>query len=383
MFNLRIRKKMTELANTRQTSTPLQPAGRHVASFIRLLFTVLLCATAVMAPAQESGTLAGTVADPSGAVVSGARVSIQNLDTQTTRVVTSNAGGAYVAPSLAAGNYAITVNAPGFRELKRTGVHVTGATTVTVDLQLVVGEQNEVVSVASTTPLLQTLTAEVSALVDSNQMVALPLATRDFTDLVLLTPGAHVGSASNLAELGSPYAMRGGANYSVNGSIAAGNSYLIDGLFDRNQWLNTLVMVPVVDSILEYRVLTSNYSAEYGEAAGAVTTVETKSGTDSLHGNIWEFFRNDKLNANNYFNKKSGIARPGFHRNEFGGTIGGPIIHHKTFFFADYQGIRASQPVTTTSTIPTAAQALNQRPRKTLGFETPASKLQASVASTG
>jgi hypothetical protein len=142
----------------------------------------------------------------------------------------------------------------------------------------------------------------------------------------------------------------------VNGSVAAGNTYMVDGIFDRNFWLNTLVVVPIVDSIQEYRVMTSNYSAEYGDAAGALTEVDTKSGSNSLHGTFWEFLRNTDLNANNYFNNLNHVARPPFHRNQFGLTLGGPILHNKTFFFVDYEGIRASQPLTATSTLPTLAQ---------------------------
>ena len=173
---------------------------------------------------------------------------------------------------------------------------------------------------------------------------------------MLLTPGAHTGSASNLAEGGSAYSIRGGANFSVNGSIAAANSYLIDGIYDRNQWLNTLVMVPVVDSIQEYRVITSNFNAEFGEAAGSITTVTTKSGSNSFHGSAWEFLRNDVMNANSYFAKQNGIRRPPYRRNVFGATLGGPIFRQHTFFFGDYQGIRQSVPQTFTTTIPTLAQ---------------------------
>ncbi len=115
-------------------------------------------------------------------------------------------------------------------------------------------------------------------------------------------------------------------------------------------------MVPVVDAIQEYRVMTSNYSAEYGESAGAVTEVETKTGTNQLHGDVWEFLRNDKLNANTFFNNLNGVSRPGFQRNEFGATIGGPIVRNRTFFFGDYQGIRLKQPQTSISTIPTLAE---------------------------
>src|SRR3954447_18500902 len=316
----------------------------------------LLLAMAFPAHAQDTATLVGTITDQSGASVPEAQVVVTNIATQFTRTVQANANGQYVASAIPTGSYLITVTKPGFQRLEHTGVQLTAASTLSVDLQLRIGSQNQTVSVTATTPLLQSQSAEVSSLVDSRQMIALPLVSRDFTDLVLLSPGAHVGSAGNLAEGGSPYAMRGGANYSVNGALAAGNSYLIDGLYNRNLWLNTLVIVPVVDAIQEYRVLTSNYSAEYGESAGAVTEVSSKSGTNEFHGSAWEFLRNDKLKANTFFTNRGGIARPGFRRNEFGAVVGGPIIRNKTFFFGDYQGIRLTQPQTYVSTIPTLAQ---------------------------
>ena len=306
--------------------------------------------------AQDTATIVGTVTDQSGAFVAGAQVTLVNQATQFTRVVETNASGQYVASSIPTGSYVITVLNTGFKQIKRSGIQLTAASTLTVDLKLSLGAETQTVSVFGTAPLLQEQTAEVSGLVDGRQMVALPLVSRDFTDLVLLTPGAHVGSAANLAQGASGYSMRGGADYSVNGSVSGGNSYLVDGVFDRNLWLNTLVMVPVVDSIQEYRVMTSNYSAQYGDAAGAVTEVDTKSGGNELHGDVWEFLRNDRLNANNYFNNLNHVPRPGFHRNQFGGTLGGPILRNKAFFFLDYEGIQASQPQTATSTIPSTAQ---------------------------
>ncbi|MFP5208039.1 MAG: carboxypeptidase-like regulatory domain-containing protein, partial [Acidobacteriota bacterium] len=242
--------------------------------------------------AQVTATLAGTVTDQTGAVVPDADVSLVNEATHFTRAVKTNSSGEYVAYALPPGSYSITVSKAGFQQLERTGVQLAVATTVTVDLQLKVGEATQTVAVTGAAPLLQTQTSTVSSLVDSRQMLALPLASRDFTDLVLLTPGAHLGTAANLAAGGSGYAMRGGANYSVNGSVAAGNSYEVDGVFDRMLWLNTLVIVPVVDSIQEYRVLTSNYPAEYGNAAGTVTEVATKAGGNQFHGDLWEFVRN-------------------------------------------------------------------------------------------
>jgi hypothetical protein len=336
--------------------------GRSKQSFFTLAIqAIALVGFSLLFPivaihAQVSATIAGTVSDQSGAVVPEADVMLVNEATQFTRAVQTNANGEYVASAIPIGNYSITVSKAGFQQIKRVGVQLAVATTVTVDLQLSVGAATQTVAVTGTAPLLQTQTSTVSGLVDPQQMLAIPLASRDFTDLVLLTPGAHLGTASNLQAGGSGYSMRGGDNYSVNGSVAAGNSYMVDGVFDRMLWLNTLVVVPVVDSIQEYRVMTSNYSAEYGNAAGTVTEVATKAGSNELHGDAWEFVRNTDFNANNFFNNLNKIPRPAFHRNQFGLTIGGPIRKNHTFFFGDYEGIRAAQPVTTTYTIPTLAQ---------------------------
>ncbi len=309
-----------------------------------------------MLRAQETASIVGTVTDQSGALMPGAKVTLVNRETQFTRVVETNTSGQYVASAIPTGGYTITVEKAGFKQLRRTGIQLTLASTLTVDLQLSVGAVTQTVAVSGTPPLLHTQSAAVSGLVDSRQMLALPLVSRDFTDLVLLTPGAHIGTAGNLAEGGSGYSMLGGDNYSVNGSVAAGNTYMVNGIFDRNLWLNTLVIVPIVDTVQEYRVMTSNYSAEYGDAAGALTSVDTKSGSNSLHGDLWEFLRNTDLNANDYFNNRNHVPRPAFHRNQFGFTLGGPILRNKTFFFVDYEGIRASQPRTATSTIPTTAE---------------------------
>jgi hypothetical protein len=322
----------------------------------KLYALLLLLPMSIPLHAQQTGSIVGSVKDPSGAAIPDANITFVNASTQLQRVVKSNGLGEYVASALPTGQYSVTVEKAGFRKLERTGLTLTTANTLTVDLDLQVGSEMQTVEVSAQASLLQSQSGTVSALVDSRQMVNLPLATRNFTDLVLLTPGAHTGSASNLGEGGTAYSIRGGANFSVNGTSAATNSYLIDGLYNRNQWLNTLVIVPIVDSIQEYRVLTSSFNAEYGESAGAVTLVTTKAGSNHFHGAAWEFLRNDRLNANTYFAKRSGLARPKYNRNVFGGNIGGPIWRDHTFFFADYQGIRQHTPVTSTTTIPTQAQ---------------------------
>ena len=321
--------------------------------FILTLIFALACTHEIFAQAQ-SGTIVGTLADQSGGVIPGANVKLVNDETQFTRMAVTNAEGQYVAYSVPTGTYTITVEQAGFQKLVRSSVRLTAADTVTIDLQLTLGSVEQTVQVTAETPLLQAQTATVSSLVTNQQMVEMPLNGRTFTALLKLSPGAYTGSSGNLTT--SPYAMRGDVNISVNGSSAQNNSYLIDGMVNRNLWLSTLIMVPTVDSIQEVRMLTSNYSAEYGAAAGAVTIVQTKSGTNKLHGSAYEFLRNNKLDANSFFNNRSGVAKPAFQRNEFGGTIGGPIRRDRTFFFGDYQGIRLRQPRTIVSTIPTLAQ---------------------------
>jgi hypothetical protein len=300
-----------------------------------------------------NGTIVGTVTDQAGANVPNATITLSNDATGFRRTAVSNESGQYVAYSIPTGIYTLTIVQTGFETLVRSGVEVTAAATVTVDLKLSLGDVKQTLEVNAAAPLVQDQSATVSSLITNRQILEIPLNGRTFTSLVLLSPGAYTGSANNLTT--SPYAMRGSTNISVNGSSPQNNSYVIDGIFNRNLWLSTLIMVPTVDSIQEFRVLTSNYSAEYGAAAGSITVVQTKSGTNDYHGSAYEFLRNDKLDANTFFNNRQGIARPGFRRNEFGATTGGPIRKDKTFFFADYQGIRLRQPQTITSTVPTLA----------------------------
>lgn len=322
-------------------------------SVVRILLCLAAAAVAALSQVQ-SGTIVGTVSDQAAAAAANARVTLVNEGTRFSRTVATNEYGQYVATSMPTGAYSVTVELQGFQKLVRSGLQLTAADTLTVDLQLHVGSVQETVEVKETAPLLQSQTAAVTSLVTNQQMIEMPLNGRTFTSLLKLSPGAYTGSSGNLAT--SQYAIRGDVNISVNGSSAQNNTYLIDGMVNRNLWLSTLIMVPTVDSIQEVRMLTSNYTAEYGAAAGAITVVQTKSGTNSFHGSAYEFLRNDRLDANTFFNNRSGVGKPAFRRNEFGGTAGGPIRKDRTFFFADYQGIRLRQPRTVISTIPTLAQ---------------------------
>lgn len=327
---------------------------RLALSILALILSAGPALNGVLHAQAQSGTIVGTVTDQAGAVIPEARVTLVNEATRFTRVAVTNASGQYVAYSIPTGAYTISVEQSGFQKLVRSGVRLTAADTVTADLTLTVGSVQETVQVTAETPLLQSQTATVSALVNNQQIVEMPLNGRTFTALLKMSPGAYTGSSNNLTN--SPYAMRGDVNVSVNGSSAQNNSYLIDGMVNRNLWLSTLIMVPTIDSIQEVRMLTSNYSAEYGAAAGAVTIVQTRSGTNRFHGSAYEFLRNDKLDANTFFNNRAGVRKPSFRRNEFGGTFGGPIRRDRTFFFADYQGIRLREPRSIVSTIPTLQQ---------------------------
>ncbi|MBL8219193.1 MAG: carboxypeptidase regulatory-like domain-containing protein, partial [Bryobacterales bacterium] len=308
---------------------------------LRTLVSLLLLASPALFGQAQSGTIVGTITDPAGAVISAAKVTLVNEGTNFTRSVSTNESGQFVAYSVPTGAYSITVEQSGFQKLVRSGIQLTAADTLRIDLQLTVGSVQETIEVTESTPLLQSQTAVVSSLVTNQQMVEMPLNGRTFTALLKLSPGATTGSSGNLTT--SPYAMRGDVNISVNGSSAQNNSYLIDGMVNRNLWLSTLVMVPTIDSIQEVRMLTSNYSAEYGAAAGAITIVQTKSGSNQLRGSLYEFLRNDKLDARNWLAPSRALTR----QNEFGVTVGGPVFlpklyngKNRTFFFADYAGLR-------------------------------------------
>lgn len=320
---------------------------------IRPVVVLALAAVQVFGQA-ESGTVVGAVSDQAGSSVAGAAVTVLNTGTGFTRTLTTNDQGQYTAINFPPGQITITVEKSGFNRLVRSGIQLTAAEALTVNLQLQVGDVQQSVEVRATAPLLEAQSAAVSNLVDNRQLAELPINTRQFTALTVLSPGAYVGSSGNLA--GAVYGLRASNNFSVNGSQASNNSVLIDGMVNAGLWLNNNVMSPTIDSIQETRNLTSNFSAEYGSAAGMVTVVQTKSGTNAIHGDGYEYLQNADMNANNFFSNRNGLSRVGARRNEFGGTVGGPIKRDRTFFFGDYQGLRIATPITTyNALLPTTA----------------------------
>jgi hypothetical protein len=304
----------------------------------------------------QNGTIVGTVTDQAGSVVPNVSVVLINEGTQFSRTVITNDSGQYVATSFPTGRITLRVEQPGFQRLVRSGVELTAADTLTVDLRLTLGSVQETVQVTGEAPLLQSATAAVSTLITNQQIQDMPLNGRSFIQLLQLGSGAVPSTPEMPTSIGGRN-MNATASVAVNGSIFANNSYLVDGMFNKELWLNGIILAPPVDSIQEARVMASNFSSEYGGAAGAVTVVQTKSGTNLLHGSLYEYLRNEKFDANSLFNNRNDQSKTPYKRNNFGGTLGGPIQRDKMFFFLDYEGTRLRQSATgAVQTIPTFAQ---------------------------
>ncbi len=306
-------------------------------AFALLLFTVLLSGTALAQ--RDLGTITGTVVDPQGAGVPSAKVTITEDATGLSYEIETNAVGEYVRPLLKPGTYSVTVEAPGFRRAVQKNVVLTAGDRVGVPIALAVGDVSQTVDVLAEAPLLQTETTTLGAQLGAKPLSELPLGgQRIFTFFARLSPGVIP------AEPGARDAVGGG--FSANGVRSNGqNNFLLNGV-DNNvnviDFLNQTAYVvgPSVEAIGDMTVLTNGYSAEYGRGAGGVLNVNLKSGTNDVHGVVWEILQNDKLNANRWEFNKAGTNRGPFKQNQFGGAAGGPIIRNRFFIFGDYQGTR-------------------------------------------
>src|SRR5215471_507767 len=317
------------------------------------IFLLLLVAAPALAQ-FDSASVVGTVRDTSGAVVPGAKVTLTNTETGISVVKTSTSDGNYEFTAVKPGAYVVSAEKDGFSIALVDNVHVQVAARLRVDLQMTVGQVSEKVEVTATQPLLETDSSQRGQVITGDQTRALPLLSREYSSLALLTTGVKLGGSS----LTTGNTPREGA-FNVNGLRSVFNNYLIDGVDNNaygtsNQGFSNQVMQPAPDAIGEFKVVTNNMSAEYGRAAGATINVNFRSGTNALQGSAWEFLRDDSMNAEGYFKPTTG--KPAINRNQFGGVLGGPILRNKTFFFADYEGQRQTRRVTGISTIATAAQ---------------------------
>ena len=321
----------------------------------------LLLATASAMHAQvDTGSLAGTVTDATGAAVPDADLLLQEEATGVTTRLQAGKDGSFNFSPLKLGIYTLTITHEGFKKSVTDHLQVTIQSRLEVKPHLEIGTASEVVQVSSESPLLETRSSSVQQLVDERTIQALPLNGRNATFLAQLSSGVTFAQndSRNLQASGS---------FTANGARRTQNDYLLDGMDDNAAIADLVnqgqyVVMPPPDALREFTVQTSTYSAEFGHSAGAVLNVSTKSGDNKLHGNIWEYLRNDALDAKDRFVLPT-QRKPSFRQNQFGGTIGGPIVipklydgRNRTFFFADYQGTRVAQGKTYTSTVPTLAE---------------------------
>ena len=316
--------------------------------------TVLLM-SASRVPAQvDSGSILGTVYDQSGAVIAGAKVTLTSEGTGVSLTTTTSGEGVYKFSPVRIGSYTIEVAHPGFATITTKGVQVDIGADVVQNFSMNPGNVSQTVEVTAEAPLLQSQTAAVGQVVDTNTVNNLPLNGRNFTFLAQIVAGVNTPQADTRGNAAS------GA-FSANGLRPAQNNYLLDGIDNNSDTVDFLngtnyVVLPPVDAVQEFRVETSNFSAEFGRSGAAVLNATIKSGTNEFHGAAWEFFRNNVLDAADFFENANHIGRAELRQNQFGGTLGGPIKKNKIFFFMDYQGLRRVQGTVMTGTVPTLAE---------------------------
>lgn len=306
---------------------------------------------------QATGSFAGTVSDNSGAVVAGAKVTITAQATNTSRQTVTDDSGHYLVPLLSAADYSIRVEAPGFKVSETKDVRLQIDEHRELDFKLVPASVTTSVEVNATEVAVQTTNPTLGQVITSQQVAELPLNGRDFVQLATLTPGVTQETNPNSFFNGGPsseVSARGTYSLSVGGSRAQSTDWLLDGVDNNELTAGGIAILPSIDAINEFKVLTYNYSAEWGTRAGPTVLVTTKSGSNQWHGSLFEFFRNTKLDAHTY---SFGLSTPKeqFNLNQFGGSFGGPIQKDKTFFFIDYQAKRQRHGIPFTGVIPTAA----------------------------
>ena len=300
--------------------------------------------------ASDGGGLSGTVTDPGSGAIPGAKVTATETSTAARQTITTDGRGFYSFQSLPIGRYDVDVSATGFAPLRRTGVAINVDSKVVVDAPLVIGEKTETVTVSGSAARVETVDTQMGEVITGKQMTAVPLNGRSYTDLLALQSGVVPVTSltsSTTQDVGvSAFSPSGDLNpgtISINGQREFANSFVLNGSDVEEDVNMGAAIIPNLDSIAEFRILTSNFDAEHGEFSGGQIDAVTKSGTNTLHGNLFEFLRNTDLDARNYFSPKRGA----FDQNQFGGTLGGPISKNKIFFFADYQGTRSTQGVDT------------------------------------
>jgi hypothetical protein len=323
--------------------------ARHLHGSISLL---LLFATGAFAQGERA-TITGTVKDSTQAIVPGAHVTLRNVATNITTTAESNAAGIYVFPALNPGTYELTFEKQGFRTRKVSDIPLSTGLTATIDASLEVGSVSEAVQVQASAVQLETQTSGLSGTVETRRVVELPLLGRNPLTLASLAPGVIPTAAQGGKGAG---AIGSATNARISGGLAMQNAVLMDGGESRGFTSGGQAYSVPLESVAEFKVETASYSSEFGHSGGGVVNVATKSGTNEYHGVIYEFLRNDHLNANSWSNNRNKVSRGLFIRNEFGAAVGGRVIRDRTFFFVNYEGRRQGSPDQFLATVPTTEQ---------------------------
>lgn len=320
---------------------------------------ILFVALSTFASAQSTAVLNGTVTDASGAAIPRAKVVATNQRTGVQVSSQTDSSGAYLFPSLAIGSYKVEVTASGFQKGVIANLTLRVATTTTQNIRLSIGEISEEIEVSAVAGLVQTTTTSLGQVINDKTVQQIPLNGRHFTDLSLLTPGTVTPPQNGF--LSAP--LRGQGSFGINtaGQREDTTNWLVNGINLNDPVQNQLTFQPPIDTLAEYKIDNSTFSAQYGRNAGAIVNLATRSGTNNFHGELFDFFRNNALDARNFFNRvvsATGVPQPQapFKRNDFGGSFGGPIKKNKAFFFLAYEGLRQHQNLTISSTVPTTAQ---------------------------
>jgi Carboxypeptidase regulatory-like domain/TonB dependent receptor len=324
-----------------------------------LVFAVMIGGSGLSSYAQgPTATILGRVSDPTGAAVAGASVFVENTGTGLRRLASTTAEGDYLVPSLPVGTYTLNITAQGFKAFSDSGIRVEVGQSARVDAHLQIGATNETIQVSSTGLQVDTASAALRSEVDNTQIEELPLNTRNVLQLITLVPGVGTSTTAGAGSSSLPTVVtnqRSGPVLNVNGSRSMGSEVTLDGTVLTTSLYNRAVNLPSPDSIGEFQLLTNSYGAEYGRSSGGVFVAVSKSGMNTFHGAMWEFLRNDDLNARNAF-APAPAPKPVLKQNQFGAAFGGPIVKDKTFFYFTYEGLRIRQVSLQTFGSLTAAQ---------------------------
>src|SRR5271170_2273320 len=313
------------------------------------LFLMALLTSVNVAGQQITGNIRGTVSDPSGAIVQAATVTAKQIETGLTRVAITDHQGEYVLVELPIGHYQLEVQAKGFETYLQEGISLGVNQNAAVSVHLKLGSETQQVEVSANATLVQTTVSSLGQTVMEREILNLPLDGRNFSQLGLLQPGV-VPLTPGLLEAGGP--ARQNQAYAVNGQRPESNNFLIDGADNVSAVDGGFVLKPPIDAIAEFKILTHNANAEFGRNTGSTTNIVTRGGTNSFHGALWEFLRNDAMDASDYFTQS---VQP-LKQNQFGATFGGPILKNKTFFFGYYEGFRNRQGESVPATVPSLAE---------------------------